>query len=222
MNTLKVLLVSPNVYYLKAIQRAAGVVEKPKVLKVSGIGSISLIGNKGLGLISMQVKGDYKKMCDRMEKAWIKFTSLDRMGVILPGFTEEWMRNNNYYVRFTMYFLNDRTAVEQFVSPAIIWKDTNTLEDIFKVSGPPKKRRKKNHPSLLTKKALVAREIPVEEAEREEDTCVVCFENKITHMCVPCSHYVLCGLCAIQIQTDKPVCPVCRNEIASFATPIGK
>lgn len=215
MNTLKVLLVSPKLSYLNAIKRAAGVddEERPKVLKVSGIGSIRLIGSRGLGLISMQVKGDYKKMCDRMDKAWKKFTSLDRMGVILPGFTEDWMRNNDYYVRFTMYFLNDRTAVEQFVSPAITWKNPNTLEDIFKVPGPPKKRRKS---------VLVAREIPVEEAEREEDTCAVCFENKITHMCIPCSHYVLCGLCAIQIQTDKPVCPVCRNKIASFATPIGK
>jgi len=60
--------------------------------------------------------------------------------------------------------------------------------------------------------------VAVVEATREEDTCAVCMDKKITHMCVPCTHFVMCGECAHKIDE----CPLCREKITSFITPIQK
>lgn len=222
MSNLKTLLVAPKQSYVNALRLAMGDVHPPRtVQKVAGVGAIKVYGGGAFGIIAMQVKGDYKKMCDRMEKAWQKIPSLSRMAVVLPGFTEEWMRVNNYQVRFTMYLLNDVDSLVQFINNRALFTRPSSLDAIFQVR-PPKAKRQKKTPPLPAGGAIIQREIAPEEAEREEDACAVCFEHKITHMCIPCSHFVLCGVCAAQVKEDKAICPVCRAPIESYATPIGK
>jgi len=215
----KILLVAPKQSYLNVVRKAMGGINTDIPRQVAGVGTVSVYPC-GVGVVAMQVKGDYKKMCERMEKAWQKFPQLTRMGVILPGFTEDWMRANQFQVRFTMYMLNDAHSLETFINNRALLQSPAQLDAIFRVAPPKRKRAKK----VVAEKKLVIveREVAPEEAEREEDACVVCFENKITHMCIPCSHFVLCGLCALQVKEDTNICPVCRGAIDTFATPIGK
>jgi len=46
-----------------------------------------------------------------------------------------------------------------------------------------------------------------------EMMCVICLENKITHVLYDCNHFVLCGKCADIIYNDDQKCPMCREEM---------
>lgn len=217
MSSLRYLLVAPKLSYLNRVKDAMGEDVKPISSKtVANVGSIKMFPG-GLGMVAMQVKGDYAKMCERMEAAWLKYPRLERMGVILPGFTDQWMREHNFVVRFSMYMLNAKQDLVQFIHNRRLLVRPEKLDDIYKV---PKKRKRQE--KKTTTNDFVERNIAPEEAKREEDACVVCCDNKITHMCMPCSHYVMCGVCAAQVKEDKPLCPMCRTKIQGYVTPIMK
>jgi hypothetical protein len=50
-------------------------------------------------------------------------------------------------------------------------------------------------------------------AKKEEDLCVICMDSSMTHIMVPCGHYVACGPCSEKI-TNNP-CPICRKPIST-------
>ena len=219
------MLISPKTNYLKCVLRAAGNPVKRGSITKAGIGTISIYGAlSDVGFVSMQVKGDYKKMCARMEKAWVKLTNLTSMGVILPGFTDEWMRQQGYVVRFSMYFLNQQVDLEQFISVKLPLTQAHELTRIFRLlpAAAPAQPKKRKKAPLAKGMVLKERKVDVEEAKRDEEACLVCMDMKITHMCLPCQHFVMCGTCADTIKDDKSICPVCRHSIDAFATPIGK
>merc|ERR1712098_313108 len=45
------------------------------------------------------------------------------------------------------------------------------------------------------------------------DLCVICDDNKRTHMCYPCGHKTLCLDCVTSCRDDLKKCPLCRKEI---------
>jgi len=47
------------------------------------------------------------------------------------------------------------------------------------------------------------------EEEDKKDRCIVCFENEINTVCVPCGHLCLCFPCVSKLQGNE--CPVCRK-----------
>ena len=49
-------------------------------------------------------------------------------------------------------------------------------------------------------------------SDDESDMCVICIDEKRSHLCVPCGHRCLCTSCA---QKHTPTsCPVCRQDVA--------
>ena len=44
----------------------------------------------------------------------------------------------------------------------------------------------------------------------EEPVCIICMENPLTHVLIPCGHLQMCGVCAVKFQT----CPTCREPIS--------
>merc|ERR1711964_671333 len=52
-----------------------------------------------------------------------------------------------------------------------------------------------------------------ESGEEEEDLCVICDDNKRTHMCYPCGHKSLCASCVKSCRKDLKECPLCRKRI---------
>ena len=57
------------------------------------------------------------------------------------------------------------------------------------------------------------------EARNNKETCVVCMDEKRTHIIMPCGHYCLCEECAEKINkgTGTKKCPICRGSINSFS-----
>ena len=57
----------------------------------------------------------------------------------------------------------------------------------------------------------VAMPASMEYEEREADNfeCVVCMDEKKTHIILPCGHYCVCAKCAASLTQ----CPVCRKGI---------
>lgn len=56
---------------------------------------------------------------------------------------------------------------------------------------------------------------PAHEGDRE---CVVCMENRVCSVLVPCGHLVMCSACTQQVVREardrgqEPKCPVCRRQ----------
>ena len=46
-----------------------------------------------------------------------------------------------------------------------------------------------------------------------KETCVVCYNNKATHTCIPCAHEVLCDTCASDYINYFSICPICRMDL---------
>jgi hypothetical protein len=47
-------------------------------------------------------------------------------------------------------------------------------------------------------------------------TCIVCLNNKVQILTIPCGHVVMCGECCISsenIETTPKKCPMCRTII---------
>lgn len=53
-------------------------------------------------------------------------------------------------------------------------------------------------------------EIPITE---NDDTCIICYDNKKSVIFLPCAHLNTCTNCAKLILLEKQRCPICRNEI---------
>ena len=227
MNRVSTILVAPKKKFLNVTLKSLGNPVKGEVLKVSGMGVVTTYNNGAIGMVCMQVKGKHSLMCNRIEVAWKKLRNLKRVGVILPGFTEDWMRANQFPVRFSMYLLNDVEALGSFLGPML--RTIVPLNTIYAIAAPPrarappaKKRKRKKKTPPIDLDDMPERAIEPETCNREEETCTVCFDNKITHMCVPCTHYVLCGVCAHKLKDNGDGCPLCREAIKSFITPIQK
>jgi len=57
---------------------------------------------------------------------------------------------------------------------------------------------------------------PVRREERAVRTCVVCFDNPITTVTLPCRHSSACVVCMQEIRRSTNKCPICRARIASI------
>ena len=51
-----------------------------------------------------------------------------------------------------------------------------------------------------------------EKKVKEENSCVVCMDNDISIICVPCGHLCLCGKCAENLST----CPMCKTVVTKM------
>jgi len=50
------------------------------------------------------------------------------------------------------------------------------------------------------------------EPENSSATCVICLDNEVNHIVIPCGHCCLCEGCS-DIKALKSKCPICRKEI---------
>jgi len=83
------------------------------------------------------------------------------------------------------------------------------------------------HP-IEQKEAPYVLDVPTEQAKDEvakegQPTCVICAENKICTVCLPCGHQVFCNGCARKFKElnptkDKAVCPHCRISLTKIMT----
>ena len=201
---MKCLFICPTqsiVNQLKELCKCADNLEKKKH---SGVGTI--YESLYFGFVVMASRLDSNKLCRRMHKA---ATILDYQQVVVihyDNITYDTFRTNHLSVPLKMFIIDDRMALNGFMAPYGFF--LNEVDDgIFhKRKRTPKKRK------------LLKREIKVEQADKDEDCCVICFDNKITHMFIPCMHFQFCGPCSEQIKKDP--CPICRVKIESVATPI--
>jgi len=70
---------------------------------------------------------------------------------------------------------------------------------------------------LVTQHAAATNHLRAELSDRTD--CVVCFERVRTHVCMPCGHFVLCGICVAAIATkaegdgNRAKCPTCNTLV---------
>ena len=149
----------------------------------SGIGKLYRYNR--YGFITMTTRRDISKVCARINNANVKLQP-QRMAIVKSGaITYATMRLNNFDIPPSMYILNDRMSFNDFMSRTNVYL-TNESDGIFQ-----KRKRKKKTPPKSKK-----RKIDVVEAETEAETCIICMDNKITHMMLPCTHFQYCGPCA--------------------------
>ncbi len=56
-----------------------------------------------------------------------------------------------------------------------------------------------------------------EEGEHEDQDCVVCMANSVSHKFSPCGHRVVCAVCVVCLEAQGCFCPVCRAHFKSAA-----
>ncbi len=54
------------------------------------------------------------------------------------------------------------------------------------------------------------------EAEKEDNICMICLDNKADTMVLPCNHIVVCKVCSNNLQKtpDNKICVQCRRPIS--------
>ena len=52
--------------------------------------------------------------------------------------------------------------------------------------------------------------------KKERKTCIVCYDAKNTHLCVPCGHQCFCKDCSKQINELGNKCPICRANVSQI------
>jgi hypothetical protein len=62
---------------------------------------------------------------------------------------------------------------------------------------------------VLTESLSKPQPPPVAQDEKEDGTCIICFERPVTIVLVPCGHLKLCHHCSISLKD----CPLCRRKI---------
>lgn len=60
------------------------------------------------------------------------------------------------------------------------------------------------------KKQEIVKEDKKEIVEEDKNVCIICFENEITHIIIPCGHMILCSICC---NKELKLCPICRKDI---------
>ena len=45
----------------------------------------------------------------------------------------------------------------------------------------------------------------------KDDTCCICYTNKVSKIFIPCKHN-FCDFCADKLEKESNKCPVCRTE----------
>lgn len=53
-----------------------------------------------------------------------------------------------------------------------------------------------------------------ESTPKSQDLCIICFEKRGTHACIPCGHLKYCETC-INIIVERKECAFCRSQIGS-------
>eukprot|EP01084_Bolivina_argentea_P036325 67220_1 len=48
--------------------------------------------------------------------------------------------------------------------------------------------------------------------KKDANTCVICYDEIPTHICLPCGHFNVCGHCTSKL---TGTCPICQNEYES-------
>ena len=171
--------------------------------KYSGVGTI--YESSDFGFVVMASRVDNNKLCRRMHKAATALNYAQVAIIKYENITYDTFRVNHLSVPLNVFIFNDRMTLNGFIAPYGIFISEED-DGIFQKRRTAKKRK------------LLKREIKVEQADKDEDCCVICFDNKITHMFIPCMHFQFCGPCSEQIKKDP--CPICRVKIESVATPI--
>ena len=221
------LLVSPRTAHTNRLLRAfTGNADREQAFSLSGVGTGYWLHKiRGLAVVTMNHKGNYKQQSSRIRKAYRKLPSLGSVGVIYPGTLERYMRGQPLLggVPDSLYFLTSAeytrifTGVPDIPHPA-------SIDAVFAVPAPPRAKKRAAAapapPDVLSgvKARVVEAEVVEDEQEAEREACAVCMENRITHMCLPCTHFVLCGVCSSQLAD----CPVCRQKVQKYLTPIRK
>ena len=66
-------------------------------------------------------------------------------------------------------------------------------------------------PKYMYKQEIMKEEDKKEIVEEEDkNVCIICFENEITHIIIPCGHMILCSICC---NKKLNICPICRKDI---------
>ena len=50
----------------------------------------------------------------------------------------------------------------------------------------------------------------------DDETCIVCMDEQITHTTIPCGHLKFCESCSEILMTRNDPCPVCRGDVISY------
>lgn len=91
----------------------------------------------------------------------------------------------------------------------------NKLFEKLLVTPEPKSARSNliNSPS---KESKIPQQILDKETKKNEDDelCIICLENKVSHACIPCGHLKYCEKC-VKIIVDRNECAVCRSKVQS-------
>lgn len=63
---------------------------------------------------------------------------------------------------------------------------------------------------------VLGSDMPCTPTINSEPACIVCLENKITHIVQPCNHACLCSRCTVAVATLHG-CPKCRGSMKRIA-----
>ena len=72
---------------------------------------------------------------------------------------------------------------------------------------------RKHSPKTTSKKKKKSKKTNSTSKKKESKTCVVCFDSKNTHLCVPCGHQCFCKGCGNKINDLGNKCPICRKKV---------
>eukprot|EP00469_Lotharella_globosa_P007045 CAMPEP_0167784268 /NCGR_PEP_ID=MMETSP0111_2-20121227/7542_1 /TAXON_ID=91324 /ORGANISM="Lotharella globosa, Strain CCCM811" /LENGTH=187 /DNA_ID=CAMNT_0007675319 /DNA_START=153 /DNA_END=716 /DNA_ORIENTATION=- len=72
----------------------------------------------------------------------------------------------------------------------------------------------KENPGAMPTVRVLSGPPTMEEKEEEDDTCVVCLDEDISHSLQPCGHLQFCGTCAPTLKGGP--CPICRENVTSI------
>ena len=226
MNRVKVLLIIEHSKHAKALKQAYGVLN-PNGTFVSGVGTYYILDPiRELAYITMRTGGDANALYARICKARTRNPLIGRIGMVLPSaaMVADLTRLDREFVVFYL------TTIERMTDFVVNVPHPNMLSTIYEAEKKKKKKKKRKmveleEGALILSSAkvqlLTERDVDVVEAadDDEANTCIICFENVITHMAFPCLHYSFCKVCA---HTSKTTCPICRQAIDRYITPIKK
>ena len=60
--------------------------------------------------------------------------------------------------------------------------------------------------------------VDIKMGEKDDDLCIVCFENRQMTICLPCAHMCLCFKCSKDVALSGKGCPYCQETLTSIKT----